>query len=61
MTLAQEHRKVLAQCYTAAWRRQDPASLSVFFSPNHSLAVDNDDLSPRQDRVTEVGFNWVVA
>jgi len=58
--LRQEHLEVLAQRYTAARRGQDPASLPVFFSPNWSLGVDDDDLPPRHGRVTVV-VNWVVA
>ena len=63
MTRTQELLEVLAQLYTAARRRQDSTSLSVFFSPNRSLrvSVDDDDLPPRHDRVTEVAVNWLVA
>ena len=61
MTLTQKHLEVPAQCYTAPRRSQNPTSLSVFFSPDGSLGVDDDDLPPRYGRITEVGVNWVVA
>jgi len=58
VTLTQEHLEVLA---ATARRSQELTSPSVFFSPNGSLGVDDDDLPPRHDRVTEVAINLVVA
>jgi hypothetical protein len=58
---AEEHLKVLARCYTAAWCSRDPTSLAVFFPANGSPRVNDDDPPPGSSVITEVAVDWTVA
>jgi SnoaL-like polyketide cyclase len=61
MQAAPAQLRDFAARYTAAWCSQDPTSVAGFYSPNGSLAVNNDVPAVGRNAITEVAQSFMTA